>query len=66
QVVRIDVYNMLGQKVRTLVNKVQAAGNHSVTWDGRNDAGKTVTSGLYLYRIKAGSFVEVKKMLLLK
>lgn len=64
--VKLDIYNMLGQKVRTLVNKQQASGRYSVEWDGKNDAGKSVTSGLYVYRINAGTFVEVKKMLFIK
>ncbi|MFQ5637815.1 MAG: pre-peptidase C-terminal domain-containing protein [bacterium] len=66
QNVKLDIYNMLGQKVRTLVNEDQPVGFHTVEWDGLNDSGKPVTSGLYIYRIKAGSFTEVKKMLFIK
>ncbi len=64
--VKLEVYNMLGQKVRTLVNKPEAAGVYRVEWDGKDEAGKPVTSGLYVYRLKAGSFVKVKKMLFIK
>jgi hypothetical protein len=64
--VRIDVFNMLGQKVRTLVNREESAGSHSVTWDGTNSAGKAVSTGVYFYRFQAGDHVETKKMLLLK
>lgn len=69
--VRITVYNLLGQEVRTLVSEPMPAGYHSVRWNGRNDDGRPVASGMYLYRIQAlkGSetkFVQVKKMLMLK
>ncbi|MFQ5821980.1 MAG: right-handed parallel beta-helix repeat-containing protein [Candidatus Heimdallarchaeota archaeon] len=64
--VKLTIYNMLGQKVVTLVNKEQVAGSHSVHWDGTNDKGVKVSSGLYLYRIEAGDFIRTKKMLLLK
>jgi hypothetical protein len=64
--VSLDVYNLQGQKIRTLVAKEQKAGYYSVVWDGRNEAGQTVSSGLYLYRVQAGSFVATHKMLLIK
>jgi hypothetical protein len=64
--VTLDVYNLAGQKIRTLVSNEQKAGYYSVVWDGRNDAGQTVSSGLYLYRVHAGSFVATHKMLLIK
>ena len=64
--VSLDVYNLQGQKIRTLVAKEQKAGYYSVVWDGRNEAGQTVSSGLYLYRVQAGSFVAVHKMMLIK
>ncbi len=57
----LDVYNNLGQKVETLVDKQQTLGNHSVVFDGSR-----LASGGYLYRLQAGSFVSVKKMLLVK
>jgi len=64
--VNLDVYNLQGQKIRTLIAKEQKAGYYSVVWDGRNEAGQTVSSGLYLYRVQAGSFVAVHKMMLIK
>lgn len=64
--VSIVIYNTLGQKVKTLVSESQTAGYHSVVWDATNDAGQKVGSGMYLYRVKAGEFSAVKKMLLLK
>jgi len=61
------VFNMLGQKVRTLVkNKDQAIGAHQVQWDGKDDLGLKVGSGVYIYRLDAGTFSASRKMLLLK
>jgi hypothetical protein len=62
----LKVYNVLGQEVRTLVNTEMKAGFHSIVWDGRNQTGVRVASGIYIYRIKAGNFVTSKKMTLLK
>lgn len=64
--VTLDVYNLLGQKVRTLVNGKVEAGYHTVIWDGRNDLGEKLASGLYIYRFDSGSYVQTRKMLLLK
>ncbi len=65
--VELIVYNALGQKIRTLMDgKIQAAGTHSINWDGRNDNGTKVASGIYMYQIKAGNQVETKKMVLMK
>ena len=64
--VNLVIWNLQGQKIRTLVAKEQKAGYYNVVWDGRNDAGQTVSSGFYLYRVQAGSFVAVHKMMLIK
>jgi|GEM_PF-672853 len=64
--VQIIIFNTLGRKVRTLVDKNEAAGHYSVRWDGKNDIGNFVATGLYFYKIKAGSFIETKKMILMK
>ena len=64
--VRLAVYNILGQQVRVLVNVLQGPGNYSVLWDGQDAAGQSVSSGLYLYRLKSGSDVEVRKMVFLR
>jgi len=64
--VNLIIYNVQGQKIRTLVSKEQKAGYYNVVWDGRNEAGQTVSTGLYLYRVQAGSFVATQKMLMLK
>jgi photosystem II stability/assembly factor-like uncharacterized protein len=64
--VRLEVYNNLGQKVRTLINQRQEAGYYRAVWDGRNDLGAAVASGVYIYRFRAGDFLQVKKMILLR
>jgi hypothetical protein len=64
--VRIDIYNTLGQKVRTLVNDVRSAGKYSVNWNGINDVGDRVASGIYIYKMVAGDFVQTRKMILLR
>jgi hypothetical protein len=62
----LSIYNIKGQKVKTLVNKVLPAGKHSVVWDGKDDNNKSVSSGIYFYKIKAGNYQKVKKMVLIK
>jgi len=62
----LRIYNTLGQKVKTLVNESKGAGDYEVIWDGKNDQGKEVTSGVYFYRLEADRFSEVKKMILVK
>lgn len=64
--VKLEVFNILGRKVKTLVSNVQKSGNYSVKWNGLNDENKLVSSGVYFYRIESGDFVSIKKMLLLK
>ena len=64
--VTLKLYNLLGQEVSTLVNERQEAGFHTILWNGRNGAGRTVASGVYFYRLEAGEFAKVKKMLLVK
>jgi Tol biopolymer transport system component len=64
--VKLEVFNMLGQKVRTLVDGDLSAGTHSIEWNSADDSGKRVASGIYLYRLQAGEFSETKKMVLMK
>ncbi|MCK4223612.1 MAG: T9SS type A sorting domain-containing protein [candidate division Zixibacteria bacterium] len=64
--VTLSVYNVLGQKIKTLVDEFQAAGHKTVHWDGTDEDGNKVASGIYFYRIKAGDFTEAKKMILMK
>jgi hypothetical protein len=62
----VEVYNIMGQKVRTLVNEVQAAGRWQVEWNGRNEFGATVASGIYFYRLETPNVVLARKMILMK
>ena len=65
--VKLEVYNMLGQVVSTLVNEHQAAGRYAIQWDATNDRGQSMSSGVYFYRVQVGDqFTDIKKMLLLK
>ncbi len=64
--VELSIYDLLGKKVRTLVDEHQTAGERSVKWDGKNSRGVTASSGIYIYRLKAGGQVVSRKMLLMK
>ncbi|MBD3165346.1 T9SS type A sorting domain-containing protein [bacterium] len=64
--VQMVVYNALGQQVKTLVNAVRQAGNHTVTWNGTSDNGIAVASGVYFVRLSAGDNTQVRKMVLTK
>lgn len=66
QQVKLVIYDILGRQIRTLVSSKFDAGMHIVNWDGLNNDGKAVGSGVYIYRIKAGDFVDHKKMLLVR
>ena len=58
----LKIYNTFGQEVRTLVNARQPAGVNSVVWDGRNQSGKEVSSGIYIYRLQTGESVQNRKL----
>jgi len=62
----LEIYNLLGQKIRSLVSKDLSPGHHSFEWDGKNERGEAVTSGIYLYRLRADSFIKTEKMILLR
>ncbi|MBN2001079.1 T9SS type A sorting domain-containing protein [candidate division KSB1 bacterium] len=64
--VMIKVYNTLGREIRTLVNEKVNVGYHNIIWDGRDFSGQKASSGIYFYQIKAESFIEGRKMLLLQ
>jgi hypothetical protein len=64
--VHLEVINLLGQSVRVLIDELEPAGWHRVEWDGLNQVGGRVATGVYLYRLSVGEYVETKKMLLLK
>ncbi len=64
--VELVVYNITGQKVRTLVNEEMDADHHMITWNGKDDRGNTVSSGTYFYRLQTSEYTQTKKMLMLK
>ena len=64
--VELVIYNIRGQRVRTLVNESMPVGIYSTTWDGRDNGRRRVATGVYFYHFRTGSFSEVRKMILLK
>jgi len=62
----LKIYNILGQKVRTLLDEKKKPGCYEIVWDGKDEKGNEVGSGVYLYRLKAGDYEKTKKMILLK
>ncbi len=64
--VQLFIYNSLGQKIRTLIDNLRVAGEHSVSWNGQDDAGNPVSSGIYFYTLIAGDKQETQKMMLLQ
>jgi len=65
-IVKITIYNALGQPLRTLVDAAQVAGEHTARWDGTNDFGHQVPSGIYFYKFVVGDFTQTRRMLLLR
>jgi hypothetical protein len=64
--VTLEIYNSKGQKIRSFINNHNSAGIYRMNWDGKDDTGKTVSSGVYIYRMKTDNFQQSKKMLLTK
>lgn len=64
--VEVTIFNLLGEKIRTLVNQPQPAGQHQLLWDGRDENEMPVPSGVYFYRMRAGEFVQTQKMILMQ
>jgi hypothetical protein len=64
--VELHLFNIIGQHVATLVNEEQDAGRYTLLWSGRNDDGQLLASGVYLYRLTAGEFTDVKKAILMR
>ena len=64
--VTLEIYNLKGQKVKTLLRETCESGNHSIIWNGDDDSGKSVSSGIYLYKLDVGDYHKVRKMILLK
>jgi hypothetical protein len=66
EMVTLEIFNTLGQRVRTLVNENQESGRYEVQWDGKNNSGNSLSSGVYLYRLNAGNYIKTLKMILLR
>ncbi|MGD8921673.1 MAG: NosD domain-containing protein [Candidatus Zixiibacteriota bacterium] len=64
--VQLTIYNVLGRSVRTVIDRELPAGGHRVVWDGKDDDGRSVATGVYLYRLTDGSYSATRKMLLIK
>ncbi len=62
----LKIFDVLGREVKTLVNKEQVNGVYEVNWNGDDELGNKVSTGVYFYRIDAGDFVQTKKMMLIK
>jgi flagellar hook assembly protein FlgD len=64
--VSLDIYNTKGQKIRTLLDENLSKGSHYSIWDGKDNNGLNVASGVYIYRLKSGNTTQSKKMILMK
>jgi len=64
--VRIDIYNLKGQIIRTLVNEIKTSGHYTIIWNGKDQNGNGVASGVYHYRMQAGKYKSIRRMLLMK
>ena len=64
--VNITIYDLLGKKVKTLVNQAHVAGPQSIVWNANDDYGERVGAGIFFYQIQAGGFIQTRKMVLLK
>lgn len=64
--VSFDIYNINGQHVRQLISKLMKKGSHQVIWEAKDDQGRDLSSGIYLYKIRAGNFIAIKKAILIK
>jgi hypothetical protein len=64
--ISLDIFNIKGQKIKTLFEGMLEAGEHSFVWNGEDDNGRSVGSGVYFYKLKTDSFTDIKKMILLK
>lgn len=66
EITELLIYNTKGQKVKTLVQEILAAGHYSLEWNGTDDNGRAVSTGVYFYKLNSGNYVSTKKMILLK
>jgi hypothetical protein len=63
---QLTIYDILGREVRTLIDDDRPAGNYDIFWDGRNNDGDDIASGVYLYQIRTSDFASTRKLLLIK
>ncbi|MFH1379499.1 MAG: FlgD immunoglobulin-like domain containing protein, partial [bacterium] len=64
--IEMNIYNASGRKIKTLVNQERDGGTHSFFWDGKDDSGNVVGSGIYFVHMKSGSYSETKKIAVIK
>ena len=64
--VSLKIYNVIGERIKTLVEDFQSPGEKSAVWDGRNDHGQLVSSGVYIYKLEVGEFASARKMIFVK
>ncbi|MCK9211171.1 MAG: T9SS type A sorting domain-containing protein, partial [Ignavibacteriaceae bacterium] len=64
--VKLEIFNVMGQKIKTLMNEEKLPGYYNISWDGKNDSGASVNSGIYFIKFSSAKFSEIKKMTLLK
>ena len=64
--VKLEIFNVLGQRVNRLINEAMTADDYEIRWDGRNESGDLLGSGIYFYRLRAGNYIKTRKMILLK
>ncbi len=64
--VKIEVYNIMGQRIRTLVDEIKYTGSYKIVWDAKNDSGKMVSSGVYFVKFQSKKIIELKKVLFLQ
>ncbi|HSP86935.1 MAG TPA: T9SS type A sorting domain-containing protein, partial [Ignavibacteriaceae bacterium] len=64
--VKIEIFNVLGERIKTLINEQQMPDYYSVRWDSKNDKGNTMNSGIYFVRFFSNNFSEIKKIILLR
>ena len=64
--VRLIIYDGLGKTIRVLLNEYEAAGEHKISWDGKDDSENSVASGIYIYRLDSGNRSESRQMIMIK
>lgn len=64
--IKLVIYNLMGQRIRVLIDTTNSAGYHYIDWDGRDDKGQIVPAGVYIYRLQRKNLCEIKKMILLR